>query len=65
MQLATDEERARRRDEREHEMIAALALIAPTPELVRQVLALRDVDEPRRTVVIDIVPDRESVTAKR
>jgi hypothetical protein len=39
--VSTDqEERARRRDERERDLIAALALIAPTPELLREVIAL-------------------------
>jgi hypothetical protein len=39
--VTTDQEqRARRRDERERQVIASLALIAPTPELLREVIAL-------------------------
>ena len=39
--MQTDQDqRERRRDERERDLIATLALIAPSPELLRRVVAL-------------------------
>lgn len=39
--MSTDQDpRARRADERERDLIAALARIAPTPELLRGIVAL-------------------------
>ena len=43
--MTTDDERARKRDERERETIIAMAMIAPTPELIRQVMALNADDD--------------------
>ena len=68
--MSTDDQRAARRDERERATIAALALIAPSPEMIREVLALQDArltdTETRpRYAVIDIVTEQEPVTADR
>jgi hypothetical protein len=56
--VTTDQdERARRRDERERHLIASLALIAPTPELLREVIALGSepgADRPPRPAVIEV-----------
>ncbi len=38
--MSTDDEGSRKRDERERETIVAMALIAPSAELVGQVMAL-------------------------
>ena len=43
--MTTDDERARKRDERNRETIMAMAMIAPTPELIRQVMALNADDD--------------------
>ena len=64
--MAQDDGRARVRDERERETIMAMAMIAPTPELIRQVIALgvdrADAAPPgHRTVVIEVVSDRARV----
>lgn len=66
--MLLDDERARQRDARELETIAALVLIAPTPEMIREVLALSDAKEGSavpRHVVIDIGPEQEPVLADR
>jgi hypothetical protein len=66
--VTLDDERTRRRDARELETIAALVLIAPTPEMIREVLALSDAEDgsavPRRAV-IHIAPEQEPVLADR
>jgi hypothetical protein len=67
--VSTDDERATRRDERERETIAALAMIAPTPDMIRRVLTLPggidDEAAPAKYAVIEVVPDQELVTADR
>jgi len=64
------DERARKRGERERTTITALAMIAPTPEMVRQVMALdaTSIERPKPRLVyadVDIEPDLEAVTADR
>ena len=66
--MSLDDERARRRDARELETIAALVLIAPAPEMIREVLALRDAEEgsaEARHAVTDIAPGQEPVLSDR
>ena len=43
--MSQDDQRARKRDERERETIMAMVMIAPTPEMVRQVMALAAEDD--------------------
>ncbi len=67
--MQTDDERASRREQRERETIAALAMIAPTPEMIRKVMELRDADDGasrvQERVVIDVVAELEHTTADR
>jgi len=43
--MSQDDQRARKRDERERETIMSMVMIAPSPEMVRQVMALAAEDD--------------------
>ena len=53
------------REARKRDRFAHLALIAPTPEMIREVMALGADAPSERTAVVEIVTEPESVTADR
>lgn len=63
--MSTQDVNATRRDDRKRRTIEAMTMIAPTPELLLEVLSLQggagDRPPPRGYAVIDIAPDHRRV----